>query len=117
MPPLFGLAPGGVYRAGDVAAAAVRSCRTLSTLPVRSRAVCFLWHYPSIHRKLRTGRALPGTVVPWSPDFPRPRIKCGAAAARSPGGCHIGGTESFFESTANFTIFIGTGAIFVKLVM
>jgi len=37
MPPLFGLAPGGVYRAGPVARTAVRSCRTLSTLPVRRR--------------------------------------------------------------------------------
>jgi len=46
MPPLFGLAPGGVYRAAPVARDAVRSCRTLSPLPVRSRAVCFLWHYP-----------------------------------------------------------------------
>jgi len=44
--PLFGLAPGGVYRAGPVAGAAVRSCRTVSTLPVRRRAVSFLWHYP-----------------------------------------------------------------------
>src|SRR3954470_8025104 len=31
--PLLGLAPGGVYRAADVAADAVRSCRTLSPLP------------------------------------------------------------------------------------
>jgi len=46
MPPLFGLAPGGVYRAGPVAGTAVRSCRTLSTLPVRRRAVRFLWHCP-----------------------------------------------------------------------
>jgi len=46
MASLFGLAPGGVYRAGPVARTAVRSCRTLSTLPVRSRAVSFLWHCP-----------------------------------------------------------------------
>ncbi len=32
-PPLFGLAPGGVYRAADVTAGAVRSYRTLSPLP------------------------------------------------------------------------------------
>src|SRR5690348_6422374 len=44
--PLFGLAPGGVYRAGAVARAAVRSRRTLSTLPGRSPAVSFLWHCP-----------------------------------------------------------------------
>ena len=36
MPPLFGLAPGGVYHAASVAGRAVRSCRTLSTLPRRS---------------------------------------------------------------------------------
>ena len=35
-PPLFGLAPGGVYHAASVAGRAVRSCRTLSTLPCRS---------------------------------------------------------------------------------
>jgi len=59
MPPLFGLAPGGVYRAGSVAGPAVRSCRTLSTLPVRSRAVCFLWHYPSA---LRQAQDRPGVT-------------------------------------------------------
>ncbi len=32
-PPLFGLAPGGVCRAGPVAGPAVRSCRTVSPLP------------------------------------------------------------------------------------
>ena len=46
MPPLFGLAPGGVCHAAAVAGRAVRSCRTLSPLPARSRAVCFLWHFP-----------------------------------------------------------------------
>ena len=38
-----------------------------------------------------------------------------AAAARSPDGTHIGGTKLFFESTANFTNFLGTGATFVNL--
>src|ERR1700754_1564636 len=33
MPPLFGLAPGGVCRAASVTGRAVRSCRTLSPLP------------------------------------------------------------------------------------
>jgi hypothetical protein len=32
LPSLFGLAPGGVYHAGSVAGAAVRSCRTFSPL-------------------------------------------------------------------------------------
>ena len=72
MPSLFGLAPGGVYRAVSVTGDAVRSYRTLSPLPAtgnRSRpAVCFLWHFPWG----RPRRALPGTVFPWSPDFPPP---------------------------------------------
>jgi hypothetical protein len=34
-PPLFGLAPGGVYRAASVAGGAVRSYRTVSPLPLR----------------------------------------------------------------------------------
>ncbi len=64
---LFGLAPGGVYRARPVAVAAVRSYRTLSPLPAMP-AVCFLWHFPWG----RPRRVLPGTVFPWSPDFPLP---------------------------------------------
>ncbi len=32
-------------------------------------AVCFLWHFPWG----RPRRVLPGTVFPWSPDFPPPR--------------------------------------------
>src|SRR4051794_2029062 len=40
-------------------------------------------------------RALPGTVVPWSPDFPR-RRQVPAAAARPSGGRDIG----------NFTLFV-----------
>ena len=32
---LFGLAPGGVYLAADIAASAVRSYRTLSPLPIK----------------------------------------------------------------------------------
>ncbi len=38
VPPLFGLAPGGVYHAGPVAGAAVRSYRTLSPLPSLAEA-------------------------------------------------------------------------------
>ena len=70
-PPLFGLAPGGVYPAAPVARGAVRSCRTVSPLPAGrlaalARAVCFLWHFPWG----RPRRPLAGTVFPWSPDFP-----------------------------------------------
>ena len=69
MSPLFGLAPGVVYPATAVTGGAVRSYRTLSPLPAlpeSRQAVCFLWHFPWG----RPRRALPGTVFPWSPDFP-----------------------------------------------
>ncbi len=83
-PPLCGLAPGGVYPAAPVARGAVRSCRTVSPLPAagvsRARAVCFLWHCPWG----RPRRPLAGTVFPWSPDFPPPRLP--AAAAVRPSG-------------------------------
>jgi len=75
-PPLFGLAPGGVYPATPVTGGAVRSYRTLSPLPagpwlpMGSRAVCFLWHFPWG----RPRRPLAGTVFPWSPDFPPPPL-------------------------------------------
>jgi hypothetical protein len=66
MPSLFGLAPGGVCHAAAVTSRAVRFYRTVSTLPIRKSAVCFLWHFPSGY----PGRGLPGTVPRWSPDFP-----------------------------------------------
>ena len=47
-PPLFGLAPRGVFPASGITPAAVRSYRTFSPLP-RTRgheAVYFLWHFP-----------------------------------------------------------------------
>jgi len=50
---LLDLAGGGVSPAGDVAAAAVRSYRTISPLPeplARPSAVCFLWHFPWVRR-------------------------------------------------------------------
>src|SRR5882762_4106788 len=74
LPLLLGLAPGGVFPAATVAGGAVRSYRTISPLPPAGptngtgsgSAVCFLWHFPWG----RPRRALPGTVPPWSPDFP-----------------------------------------------
>ena len=68
VPPLFGLAPGGVCPAASVAGRAVGSYPTVSPLPVRrtGQAVCFLWHFPWGHPR----RTLSGTVSPWSPDFP-----------------------------------------------
>ena len=90
-PPLFGLAPGGVYRAVPVTGDAVRSYRTLSPLPAGRlrprRAVCFLWHCPWG----RPRRVLPGTVSPWSPDFPLPRRRslARAGAVIRPSGAPI----------------------------
>ncbi len=46
-PHLFGLAPGGVYRASDVTAGPVSSYLAFSPLPRIFGAVCFLWHFPS----------------------------------------------------------------------
>ena len=67
LPPLFDLAPGGVCPAAAIAGGAVRSYRTLSPLPrLAGGAVCSLWHFPWG----RPRRGLPGTVFPWSPDFP-----------------------------------------------
>ena len=87
LPPLFGLAPGGVCRAVRVAASAVRSYRTLSPLPRsrKTRAVCFLWHFP--WSRLR--RTLSGTVFPWSPDFPHRRRKPATGAVIQPAGVMI----------------------------
>ncbi len=68
---LLGLARGGVYHAPTVTSRAVRSCRTLSPLPVRvsiacdrstPSAVCFLWHFPSPLDPCQGGWALPTTV-------------------------------------------------------
>ena len=49
----------------------------LAAAEADGRAVCFLWHFPWG----RPRRALPGTVFPWSPDFPPP-------AAEAPEGGH-----------------------------
>ena len=55
--------------------------------PPKGRRYAFCGTFP---RRRTPGRALPGTVVPWSPDFPRPRIKSEAAAARPSGPLHMG---------------------------
>ena len=79
LPLLLGLAPGGVCPAAAVAGGAVRSYRTISPLPpmpsheaipgTTGLGGMFLWHFPWG----RPRRALPGTVPPWSPDFPPSR--------------------------------------------
>lgn len=80
---LFGIAPGGACHACSVTGAAVRSYHTFSPLPGfaslrRSRrAVRSLWRYPSAH----AGRALPGALSSWSPDFPQGSLP---AAVRPP---------------------------------
>ena len=81
---LFGIAPGGACRAVPVAGAAVGSYPTVSPSPARRRADCSLWRFPSA----LAARALPGTVAPWSPDFPRARRP---AAARP--SAQISGTR------------------------
>jgi len=67
--PLFGLAPGGVYPATDVATSAVRSYRTISPLPAETGGIFSV--------ALSVGLRLPGVtwhLALWSPDFP-PFIK------------------------------------------
>ena len=53
--------------------------------PNASGAVCFLWHFPWG----RPRRALPGTVFPWSPDFPPRRPKANGAAVRPTGNFRL----------------------------
>src|SRR5262249_27049004 len=87
-PSLFGLAPGGVCRAADVAVDAVRSYRTFSPLPrlIRNapRWSVFCGTVPETGSRLRgdkSRRTLSGTERPWSPDFPprRPFGPCRSA--------------------------------------
>jgi hypothetical protein len=81
VPPLFGLAPGGVCHAVRVAASAVGSYPTVSTLPrAEARlAVCFLLHFPWG----RPRRALPGTFVSVEPGLSSTRpCRKGKAAPR-----------------------------------
>ena len=97
--PLFGLAPGGVCHAGTVTRAPVRSCRTLSPLPVRFRrhrryTLCGTFprlppdqvrrspggrYPPPLFRGARTFLGLaPATA--WPPD--RPHIVMGPALGK-----------------------------------
>ena len=67
-PPLFGLAPRGVYPAGRIAPDAVRSYRTFSPLP-RERRYLFCGTFREI-RFERTPPAVSRHAVLWRPDFP-----------------------------------------------
>jgi len=74
VPPLFGLAPGGVCHAATVAGSAVRSYRTLSPLPQAAnsrRRFAFCCTFPGV---APAGR-YPAPMLPWSPDFPRPSLR------------------------------------------
>ena len=66
--PLFGLAPCGVYHASSITGRAVRSYRTFSPLPFR--AVCSLWHWPSLGLDPEVPDVIRHTALR-SSDFPR----------------------------------------------
>ena len=69
--PLFGLAPDGVYQATLLP---VFWCALTAPFhPYLKKAVCFLWHFPSVY----TARTLSGIVFSGSPDFPH-LLKTGA---------------------------------------
>src|ERR1700723_3219472 len=84
IPPLFGLAPCGVYPATAFTDGAVRSYRTFSPLPqvVKPEAVCSLWHWPSLSLEAQIPDVIRHTALR-SSDFPLPkRASASAAIAR-----------------------------------
>ena len=93
LPPLFGLAPGGVFRASPVTSPAVGSYPTFSPLPRRIRAVCFLWHFPSDY----SGWPLTSTACSRSPDFPHLPLRANAAI-RPSGRGYVDYLPVFFNS-------------------
>lgn len=77
VPPLFGLAPGGVCHAVRVAASAVVSYTTVSPLPAwfargcpRARPALAVFLCCTVPGLAPAGR-YPAPLSPWSPDFPR----------------------------------------------
>jgi len=67
---LFSLAPDGVCPAGDITAAAVRSCRTFSPLPASGKRRTAGGVFSVA---LSVGSPLPDAIrhrALWSPDFP-----------------------------------------------
>ena len=69
-PFLFGLAPGGVYRAPFLAVGAVRSYRTVSPLPDASaRRSVLCGTFPGV----TPARRYLAPCLSWSPDFPPSR--------------------------------------------
>ena len=78
LPPLFGLAPRGVFPANPVTRAAVRSYRTFSPLPQIAcfQAKCGGIFSVALIRRTRFERAPPAVsrhAALWRPDFPRKR--------------------------------------------
>ena len=92
--PLFGLAPGGVYLASDVATAAVRSYRTLSPLPPGRRRFAFCGTFP----RLAPGGHYPPPRLHGARTFLRERVTPQTATARPSDPADIrangGGRES-----------------------
>ena len=69
-PPLFGLAPRGVFPAGRITPAAVRSYRTISPLPEKSGGIFSV----ALSVNPRTDcPAVSRHAALWRPDFPPPR--------------------------------------------
>lgn len=71
---LFGLAPGGVCQASDVATGAVSSYLAFSPLPnqigsLSNGAVYFLWHFPSRRRDSVLRSTLPCGARTFLPSF------------------------------------------------
>jgi hypothetical protein len=91
---MLGLAGGGVCPADAVTCIAVRSCRTISPLPVPtegSSAVYFLWHFPAG----RPGWSLATTVALPCSDFP----PCAAFATQSDHPTH---SEAYYTKKRVF---------------
>ena len=92
---LFGFAPGGACRAANVAARAVRSCRTLSPLPAISRRFAFCGAVPGVapggrypppsRRGARTFLPLPKERATARPSGPRGRWSLVGAASSKVG--------------------------------
>ena len=109
MPPLFGLAPGGVCHAAAVAGARGALLPHPFTLaaPNRSSKVSGLLSValsltrdPGFWPKVSRRRALPATLVSWSPDFPRQK-QASDAAAQPPGATHLACPRSRSNSSSN----------------
>src|SRR6185503_18510072 len=95
---LFGLAPGGVYRAAVCChrrGALLPHHFTLAVAIAGAWAVCFLLHFPSAH----AAQALPGTLSARSPDFP-PHFARNAATVRPTPGRTIAATRWLHKAIA-----------------